>query len=200
MRRLSFLLPLLFLTACWAACGGEPEPLPDPSAAEAPGRTAPEGADEQPGAAPVPADPGRDNGSRTVRDSGEVIRLDLAHVLTATLPNATVGNVQSGGGMELLVGDDVEAVDEAAVRAWLRRYAPLEADGRYAGLDARELYNDPDQRVSFAFDDGSSRTVAFTRRGDSLAVVSQLDGPVFRLPARRLPELVPDPATLRADS
>ena len=167
---LAFLLPL-------AACGGKHQSASSPDAQRA-SQGRPAATDS------LAADP------------HVVVNIDPAYLLRVTL--ARDGRQYTAdvidGRLEM-EGRDVGA----SLAAWLQRYAPLRADGRIArpGLDPDSLVLHSDAQVSVFFDDGSGRVVSVRRLGgDSLAVVSRPEGPVFRLGADRLDALVPPPEAL----
>jgi hypothetical protein len=90
-------------------------------------------------------------------------------------------------------------VDEAFVEQWLGRFTPLEGDARYPDLVADSVTTNVTHRLVFRFTDGSGRTLAIEERADGLAVVSQPNGPVYKLPADGLGDLVPAPEELQAE-
>ena len=169
----SRLLPILALFL--AACAGDPAPAPPP-------------------AVPV------ESGDVTTRDPGEIIMLDLPHLLsvTAEQPDGELYGIRRDSVLQPWFTLDGAPVNEEAVEAWLTRFTPLEATGRYPDLAAEAITTEPAQRLVFRFDDGSARTLALAPQDDGLAVVSQPNGPVFRLHASVLRELVPEPAALYA--
>lgn len=187
LMRLALLHSLaLFLAASLLSACGEPSPPPSPPAAN------PEASDlveETPTAV-------------TTRDPGEVLMLDVPHLLQASAERG--GEVY--GITRVTTNDpwftlDGESVDAQAVESWLGRFTPLDAEGRYSDLPADSVMADPTHRLVFRFDDGSARTLALAlaARGDSLAAVSQADGPVFRLPASSLDALAPPPSYFHAE-
>jgi len=166
------------------------------------------GACEKPSPSPssAPASPGNSDlvesasAPITTRAPGEVLMLDVPYLLQASaeeegeIYGITRSNVDQP--WRTLDGGPV---DEQAVATWLGRFAPLEADDRYPDLDPDRVMSDVTHRLVFRFNDGSGRTLSLQERADGLAAISQADGPVFKLPAARLDELVPLPATLRAE-
>lgn len=183
--RLSLSIPLVPLVAAllFSACA-DPAPTSPPPAAN------PEASDlveEAPAAV-------------TMREAGEVLMLDVPHLLQASAERSGevygITRVETSQPWLTLNGG---AADVQAVEAWLDRFMPLDAEGRYADLTADSVMVDPTHRLVFRFDDGSGRTLALAARGDSLAAVSQADGPVFRLPASILDALVPPPSHFQAE-
>lgn len=175
-------LALLIVAALLGACE-EPAPTPPPAAN-------PEASDI------VESRPA----TVTTRGPGEVLMLDVPHLLQAS--------AEQGDEVYGITRDDTTqpwrmidggAVDEQAVAAWLSRFTPLEAEGRYPDLTAEQVRTNVTRRLVFRFDDGSGRALALEERDDGLAAVSQADGPVFRLPPERLDALVPPPSDLRAE-
>lgn len=136
----------------------------------------------------------------TTRTTGEVLMLDVEALLQATAEEGEeVYGIQRddvGQGWRTVDG---RPVDEQVVQQWLGRFTPLEADDRYPDLAPDAVTSNVTHRLVFRFNDGSGRTLAMERRADGLAVVSQPNGPVFKLPADRLHDLVPSPETFRAD-
>ncbi len=189
---------LLALLIGLAACASEPEapsaPPPTQDRADA--------ASAVPDPEPVAPDAlvADSVGAIETRDPGEVLNLDTAYLTRATAERNGelygVARQEPGGAWRALDGG---AVDEGAVEAWLGRLAPLEAEGRFEGVASRAVTDDPTHRLVFQFSDGSARSLALQRRGDRLAAVASVGGPVFQLPASMLPNLVPPPATLRAE-
>lgn len=180
--RLRLLACLLLLSACGGAeeapgttpAGGGPDVVADGVEAEAP--PPPEPADLGTSIEPVPLGSGPD----------VVADIDPSFLLRATLS-------RGGQAYRLEKVDGRWEVDgrRARVGSWLGLYAPLRADGRATGIVPDSLIFSPDAQVSFFFTDGSGRVVSFGRTGDSLAVVAQPNGPVYRLPPSRLDALVP---------
>lgn len=127
-------------------------------------------------------------------DPGVIVNLDVAFVTQVTVTRG--GTTYSASVAEGTVGVNGDVVP-AALGPWLARYAPLRAEGVVAGLAPDSLILAPDAQVSFRFSDGSGRVVSFRNRGDSVAVVSQPAGPVYRLPAGHLDALAPPAEALR---
>jgi hypothetical protein len=164
------------------------------------------GACEEPAPPPPAASP--ENGDLvasasapiTPRAPGEVLMLDVQHLLQASAEEGgEIYGVTRSDATRPWRTLDSGAADEQAVAAWLGRFAPLEADDRYPDLDPDRVMSDVTHRLVFRFDDGSGRTLSLQERADGLAAVSQADGPVFKLPAALLDDLVPPPAALRAE-
>jgi hypothetical protein len=136
----------------------------------------------------------------TATEPNEVLMLDVGALLQATAEEGDevygIRRAGAGEAWRLLNGG---AVDEAFVEQWLGRFTPLEGDARYPDLVADSVMSGVTHRLVFRFTDGSGRTLAMERRADGLAVVSQSNGPVFRLPADRLDDLVPTPEDLQAE-
>ena len=136
----------------------------------------------------------------TTRESGEVLMLDVPHLLQASAEQGDevygIARATTSDPWFMLDGG---AADAQAVAAWLDRFVPLDAEGRYADLAVDSVMADPTHRLVFRFDDGSARTLVLAVRGDSLAAVSQADGPVFRLPASSLDALAPPPSYFHAE-
>ena len=183
MRTLLSALVLL-VAAMLLGAGEEPAPSPAPSAAD------PETTDL---VEPTPT-------SITTRAPGEVLMLDVQYLLQASAEEeGEIYGVTRSDANQPWRTLDGGAVDEQAVEAWLGRFTPLEADERYPDLTPDQVMTDVTHRLVFRFDDGSGRALSLQERADGLAAVSQVDGPVFKLPAARLDELVPPPAALRAE-
>jgi hypothetical protein len=136
----------------------------------------------------------------TAQGPDEVLMLDVGALLQATAEEGGdvygIRRADAGQAWRLLNGG---AVDEAFVQQWLGRFTPLEAAERYPDLEADSVTASVTHRLVFRFTDGSGRTLALEQRADGLAVVSQADGPVFKLPADRLGALVPAPEDLQAE-
>lgn len=136
----------------------------------------------------------------TTREPGEVLMLDVPHLLQASAEqDGEVYGITRDNTSQPWFTLDGGVADAQAVEAWLGRFTPLDAEGRYADLAADSVIAKPTHRLVFRFDDGSARTLVLEERGDSLAAVSQADGPVFRLPASSLDALVPPLSYFRAE-
>lgn len=136
----------------------------------------------------------------TATEPDEVLMLDVGALLQATAEEGDdVYGIRRAGAREAWRMLNGGAVDEAFVERWLGRFTPLEADDRYPDLVADSVMSDVTHRLVFRFTDGSGRTLAMEGRPDGLAVVSQPDGPVHKLPVDRLDALVPAPEDLQAE-
>jgi hypothetical protein len=183
--RLSRSIPLVLLIAAFSIGGCEERaPVPPPPAAN------PEASDIVERAPATVA----------TRDSGEVLMLDVPHLLQASAEQGDeVYGIMRDNTTQPWFTLDGGPVDEQAVEAWLGRFTPLEAEGRYPDLTADQVQSDVTHRLVFRFDDGSGRALALEERPDGLAAVSQDDGPVFRLPAAQLDALVPPRSYFHAE-
>lgn len=175
MRLWLLLLPLLVLAAC---TDSETETVSDPPVV---GQVA--GPEAEP---PV------------VRGADEVVRIDPTLVGVATVEDSLDTYDVDLEQMNLMLGEVVSEVDSAAVYEWLARFAPLEADGTYDDLDPASFELDYTSLVTFLFEDGSVRTLYVQKQTDGLAVVSQLNGTVWRVAPEALRDIVPTAASLGA--
>ena len=100
---------------------------------------------------------------------------------------------------DVRMGIDSGAVSQEALDSWLAGFSPLEAMGRYPDLRAEDIMGAYSAILTFVFVDDSGRTLFFQKQPDGVAVVSQADGPVWRLAPEAYRSLVPLVSDLRAN-
>ena len=133
-----------------------------------------------------------------VSGPNEALRIEPDEVGVVTVSDAAGAydvNVDRGIVLESF---DEAPLDSAAVSAWLARFDPLDGSATYDDVDAATVEQDYTSLLTFLFTDGSARDVWILRRDDGLAVLTRSGGRVFRLPAERYRDLVPDVSSLRA--
>ena len=133
-----------------------------------------------------------------VSGPNEAFRLETDEVGVVTVSDAAGAydvNLDRGIVLESI---DEAPLDSVAVAAWLARFNPLDGSETYDDVDAELVEQDYTSLLTFLFTDGSARDVWILRRDDGLAVLTRSGGRVFRLPAERYRDLVPEAATLRA--
>lgn len=182
--RLLFPLLLLALVGC-----GEDRSSGDYTSNETPSAEVPPRVGDVAGPEAVPS---------VVAGPNEAIRIEPAQVGVVTVSDAAGAydvNLDQGMVIESI---DSAPVDRAAVDAWLAQFAPLDGEATFEGVDPDEVQQDYTSLLTFLFTDGSARDVWLQRRDDGLAVLTRSGGRVFRLPASRYRDLVPEVEALRA--
>ena len=129
----------------------------------------------------------------------DVVNVETGEIGVATVQDAEDTYDVNIARMEILDGIDTSGASPQAVRRWLARFQPLAGAGRYDDLDPAVVQEGYTSLVTFLFSDGSAQTIYVQRQPDGLAVLSQPDGPVWRLAPEALRDLVPRADALRAD-
>jgi hypothetical protein len=190
------LLALTLAVALLAACG-EPEYPPDP------GVERQEPAVTSPSPVPSAADlayvqEALIDDTAVAEQPGEIIRLEPERVVGFSVTReGQMYDVERTPEAQLTQDGRPGPASAGAIQQLLARYTPLEAQAVLPNVDAGVVTQQPTHRVLFHFDDESTRDVAFLQHGDFAAVVSQPEGPVYRISAAQLAELVPPPAAMR---
>ncbi len=130
---------------------------------------------------------------------GEIVNVNASEIGVATVQDEEETYDVNMGRMELLDGIDASPASPEAVRSWLARFEPLASAGRYDDLTPEAVREGYTSLVTFLFSDGSAQTLYLQRQPDGLAVLSQPDGPVWRLTPEALRDLVPLANDLRAN-
>lgn len=105
--------------------------------------------------------------------------------------------VQRGPGGWQIAGQDAATVaDSAAVVQWLRRFAPMNADGFMDDIPTAVL-DSAAYQLTFRTTTGTTETVRLIRRDDDFAATNTVAAVTYRLRANRLDTYFPDPESLK---
>ncbi len=101
-------------------------------------------------------------------------------------------------GWQVAEQDAAAPADSAAVAQWLRRFAPMTADGFMDDVPAAVL-DSAAYQLNFRTTAGATETVRLLQRDDDFAVTNGAAAVTYRLRATRLDSYFPDPESLKGD-
>ncbi|OZC02973.1 hypothetical protein [Rubricoccus marinus] len=189
-----YLLPFALLLL--AACGSDPAP-------EAPATGDVEVTSNETATGAVPPRIGDIAGPEAAptREAGpnEVVFVEVGQVGVVTVESAEGAYDVNLDRMDVREGIDAGAASPEAIDAWLARFAPLEGAGTYRDMTPADVQANYTAVITFVFVDDSGRTLFLQERPDGVAVVSQPDGPVWRLAPEAYADLVPLASRLRTN-
>ena len=101
-------------------------------------------------------------------------------------------------GWAIQEGGTTAPADSAAVARWLRRFAPLQANGFFDAAPRFLLRDEPDYRLILRTASGAD-TLSLLAFEEAYAATTGAGSPTYQIRSNRVGDLVPEPATLQGE-